>query len=159
MKRLIITALLVVGLTSFAQDKKEMENRPDRPQMEKMSPAQRNELMLKKMTLELDLNAKQQEQFKGIIAEKSTKMETMKGDPMEKKGEWKRPTADERFAMENKRLDEQIAMQNKVKSILAPDQFEKWKQLKEKNQDERREKFQGKRPGKNHKKNDDNRRD
>jgi hypothetical protein len=61
--------------------------------------------------------------------------------------------------MKSKMLDEQIDMQNKMKSILSPEQFEKWKHLKEKNQDGCRGKFQGKRPGRNHEKNCDSRRD
>ncbi len=63
MKKLIIAALLVVGMTSFAQDKKEMGTRHDRAEMEKFTPEQRNQLMLKKMTLELDLNASQQKEM------------------------------------------------------------------------------------------------
>jgi protein CpxP len=32
--------------------------------------------------------------------------------------------------MKNKRLDEQIAMKAKMKTILSPEQFEKWNALK-----------------------------
>ncbi len=71
MKKLIIAALFIVGLSAFAQEGKEMENKSDRPKMEKMSLEQRNQLMLKKMTLDLDLNVKQQEQMKPIIAERN----------------------------------------------------------------------------------------
>jgi hypothetical protein len=139
MKKLIIAALLVVGISVFAQDRKEMRNKHDGSGMEKISPEQRNQLMLKKMTLDLDLNAKQQEQVKQIIAEKSSKREAMKVERMAKKEDEKRPTSDERFEMKNKMLDEQIAMQNKMKTILSPEQFEKWKSMKEEHQ----EKFQG----------------
>ena len=126
MKRLIIAALLIVGLSSFAQDKKETEKRGNRSQMEKLTPEQRNQLMLKKMTLDLDLNAKQQEQMKQIIAEQSSKREAMKAKQKENK---QKPTADELFAMKNKMLDEQIVMKNKMKTILSPEQFEKWNLL------------------------------
>lgn len=143
MKRLIITALLVVGLTSFAQNRKEMGNRPGRAEMEKLSPEQRNQLMLKKMTLELDLNAKQQEQVGQIIAEQSLKRESMRAERMAKKESERRPTADERFALKNKMLDEQIAMKDKMKKILSPEQFEKWNNLKEKHQDRRGDRREG----------------
>lgn len=129
MKKLIIATLLVVGMTSFAQDKKEMEKRPNRAEMEKFTPEQRNQLMLKKMTLELDLNAKQQEQMKQIIAEQTTKREAMKSS---RKANQEKPTSEEVFAMKNKMLDEQIAMKNKMKAILSPEQFEKWDAMKEK---------------------------
>lgn len=132
MKKLIIVALLVVGITAFAQNRKEMGNRPDRSKMEKFSPEQRTQLMVKKLTLELDLNAKQQEQVKQIIAEQGLKKEAMRAERMAKKEEGQKQNADEQFAMKNKMLDEQIEMKNKMKTILSPEQFEKWSNLKEK---------------------------
>lgn len=141
MKKLIIAALLVVGITAFAQNRKEMGNRPDKSEMEKFSPEQRTQLMVKKLTLELDLNAKQQEQVKQIIAEQGLKREAMRAERMAKKEDKKRPTADEQFTMKNKMLDEQIAMKNKMKTILSPEQFEKWNSLKNK----RQEKFEERR--------------
>ncbi|MBF2708139.1 hypothetical protein [Flavobacterium soyangense] len=132
MKKLIIAALLVIGFTAFAQDGKEIGNRADRDGMEKMSPEQRNQLMLKKMTLELDLNAKQQEQVKQIIAEQSAKRDAVKAEHMAMKQDNEKPTADEQFAMKNKMLDNQIAIQNKMKSILSPEQFKDWKSMRDK---------------------------
>jgi hypothetical protein len=58
MKKLIIATLLVIGISTYAQDKKGTEKRMNRSGMEKFSPKQQNQLMLKKMTLELDLNGK-----------------------------------------------------------------------------------------------------
>lgn len=135
MKKLIVTALLVVGIAAFAQDRNEMGNRPDRrPEMEKLSPEQRTQLMVKKMTLDLDLNSKQQEQVKQVIAEQGAKREAMKADRMAKKEEEAKRNTDDHYAMKNKMLDEQIAMQDKMKKILSPEQFEKWNKLKEKRQ-------------------------
>ncbi|WP_348813839.1 hypothetical protein [Flavobacterium maritimum] len=125
MKNLIVALVLVLGMTSFAQDKKE---RPSRQEMEKFTPEQKNQLMLKKMTLELDLNAKQQEQVKQVIAEQSAKREAIKA---EQKAKQDKPTSDERFAMKNKMLDEQIAMKAKMKTILTAEQLEKWDAMKE----------------------------
>lgn len=147
MKKLIIVALLVVGITAFAQNRKEMGNRPDRSKMEKFSPEQRTQLMVKKLTLELDLNAKQQEQVKQIIAEQGLKKEAMRAERMAKKEEGQKQNTDEQFEMQNKVLDEQIAMKNKIKTILSPEQFEKWNSLKEKQQG----KFQDNHHKKNHK--------
>jgi hypothetical protein len=133
MKKLIIAALLVVGISAFAQDKKEMEKGSRRDEMEKFTPEQRNQLMLKKMTLDLDLNAKQQEQMKQIIAEQSTKREAMRA---ERKANQEK-NSDEHFDRRSKMMDEQIAMKNKMKSILSPEQFEKWDAMKEKQQEKR----------------------
>jgi hypothetical protein len=145
MKKLIIAALLVFGIAAFAQERKEMGKRLDRrPEMEKFSPEQRTQLMVKKMTLELDLNTKQQEQVKQIIVEKIAKFEAMKAEHKAKKEDEKRPTVEEQFTQRNKMLDEQIAMKNNMKSILSTEQFEKWNKLKDKFQ-----KRQGGRKNKN----------
>ena len=72
MKKLFIAALLVVGITSFAQERRATT---ERAKMEQMTPEQRNQLHLKKMTLELDLNASQQKEISKVIAEQSNKRE------------------------------------------------------------------------------------
>ena len=143
MKKLILAALLAISVSTFAQCKKEMEEKchtekhsPDERNefgMEKLSSEQRTQLMVKKMTLELDLNAKQQEQVKQIIAEQMVKREEMRAEQMDKKEEDKKRTADQIFVIKNKILDEQIAMKNKMKTILSPEQLDKWNALKEVN--------------------------
>ncbi|MFE3868866.1 hypothetical protein ACFX5E_12405 [Flavobacterium sp. LS2P90] len=134
MKKLIIAALLVVGMTSFAQDKKEMGTRPDRAEMEKFTPEQRNQLMLKKMTLELDLNASQQKEMSKIIAEKSTKREARMKEMKASKDSTTKPTSDEMFARKNRMLDEKIAMKERMKKIITPEQFKKLDEMKGKRQ-------------------------
>ena len=129
MKKVFIVAVLALGLNSFAQDLKE---RPSREKMEQMTPEQRNQLLVKKMTLDLDLNAKQQEQVGEIIAEQSAKREAMK---TERKAKMEAAKA-ERLEMKNKMLDNQIEMKNKMKSILSADQMTKWEMMKEKNREQ-----------------------
>lgn len=126
MKKVCIVALLVIGLSSFAQERKE---RHPKGEMEQMTPEQRNQLHLKKMTLDLDLNAKQQEQLTKILADQSAKREAMKAENKAKMEEAKAI----RFEMKKKILDEQIEMKNKMKSILSAEQFSKWEMKKEKN--------------------------
>jgi periplasmic protein CpxP/Spy len=128
MKKVFIVALLAISLSSVAQDRKE---RPSRGEMEQMTPEQRSQLLVKKMTLELDLNAKQQDQVAKIIAEQSAKREAMRAERKAKMEEGKI----NRFEMANKLLDEQITMKDKMKSILSADQFAKWETLKEKNKE------------------------
>ena len=130
MKRLIIAALLIVGMTSFAQDKKETGKRNDRAEMEKFTPEQRNQLMLKKMTLELDLNASQQKEMGKIIAENSAKREARMMEMKANKEAGKKLTSDELFARKNKMLDEQIVMKERMKKILNQEQFKKWEDMK-----------------------------
>lgn len=143
MKKVCIVALLVIGLSSFAQERKE---RHPKGEMEQMTPEQRNQLHLKKMTLDLDLNAKQQEQLTKILADQSAKREAIKAEHKAKMEEAKAI----RFEMKKKILDEQIEMKNKMKSILSAEQFAKWETRKEKN---------NKRMGEGRKKHKENHRD
>jgi hypothetical protein len=129
MKKLITIALVaIMGVSSYAQEIKERPRRPEGNQMEKFTPEQRNQLMLKKMTLELDLNASQQKEMSKIIAEQGAKREAHMKD---RKAKTAKPTSDEIFAMKSKMLDEQIAMNGKMKKILSPEQFKKWDEMKQ----------------------------
>lgn len=129
MKKLFIAALLVVGMTSFAQERK---GRPERSEMEQLTPEQRNQLHLKKMTLELDLNASQQKEMSKIIAEQSAKKEARMAERKANKDSVKKLTSDELFAKKSKMLDEQIVMKERMKKILTPEQYKKWDEMKAK---------------------------
>lgn len=129
MKKVFIAALLIIGIASFAQNRRE---RPSRDQIGQMTPEQRTQIQLKKMTLDLDLNSNQQEQVGKILAEQSAKREAMRA---ERKAKMEASKAD-RFAMRNQMLDQQIDMKNKMKSILSPDQYTKWETLREKNKEQ-----------------------
>lgn len=137
MKRLIIAAILIVGMTSFAQESKE---KPKRTQMEQLTPEQRNQLRLKRLTLDLDLNATQQKEISKIIAEQSAKKEAAMAERKAIKDDGKKLTPDERFAKQNKMLDEKIAMKARMKNILNPEQFEKWDKIKKDEQGSMRKK-------------------
>jgi hypothetical protein len=126
MKNLIIAALLVVTMTGFAQEK---QGRPERAKMDQMTPEQRNQLHLKKMTLDLDLNAAQQKEMSKIIAEQEARMTERKANKETPKKQF---TSEEVFAKKSQMLDEQIAMKAKMKTILSADQFKKWDDMKSK---------------------------
>jgi hypothetical protein len=129
MKKLIVAALLVVGMTAFAQVKKQPE--PNSRPMEKLSAEQRSQLELKKMTLDLDLNAEQQKEMGKIIVDQQAKREAKRLEREAHKKDNTKPTADQIFAMKNQMLDEQIATKEKVKKILTPEQLKKWETIRE----------------------------
>lgn len=135
MKKMFMIAIMMIGLSSAAQERLS-ENKPQRserndvPQMEKLTPAQRQQLELKKMTLALDLNASQQKEMEKIIAEQSAKREAKIAERKTAKESKTQLTADQRFAMQNQMLDEQIATKSRVKKILNAEQFEKWEKMK-----------------------------
>ena len=129
MKKLFIVALAVVGMTSFAQQRNVTA---EKSKMEQMTSEQRNQLQLKKMTLELDLNAAQQNEVRTIITEQSIKREARMAAGKETQDSAKKQlTADERFAKKNQMLDEQIVMKERMKKILSADQYKKWEDMKE----------------------------
>lgn len=120
MKKLIIAALLIVGVSSFAQDN---NDRPRRANMENMTPEQRSEQRVTRMTKELNLDAKQQEQLKQLYAEQAAERANAK----DKKGQGRENMEAQRKAMEDK-----------MKAILTPEQLTKWKA----SQDKMRERMQ-----------------
>lgn len=132
MKKLFVVALLFVGLTNFAQEKKGIVERGERAEMEQLTPEQRNVLQLKKMTLDLNLTASQQKQLEPIIAEETNKREAKKTEMKARKETKKTLTANEKFELKNKNLDEQIELKAKMRKILTDDQMKKWEMKKEK---------------------------
>ena len=140
MKKLFVMALLLVGTTIIAQerDRKHQGNA-----MEQFTPEQKSQSMLKKMTLELDLNVTQQKEMSVIISDKIATIESHKAEMKAMKEKGVKPTNDERFAMRMKMLDEQIATKKRVEKILNAKQFEKWASLRDDHQANR----QGKRNG------------
>lgn len=140
MKNVIVTVVMLFGLMTFAQEK-EVQKGDRKAKMEKresLSPEQQAELQVKKMALELDLNAKQQAEIKKIALENSKKREAKKAEWKKNKEAGKELTKDEKFAMKNQMLDEQIAHKAEMKKILTPEQFAKW----EANKSDRKDKMQ-----------------
>ncbi len=136
MKKLIVLALLIVGITIIAQER---NRKHQADKMEQFTPEQQSQLMLKKMTLELDLNETQQKEMTSFISDKMAKKETHKAEIKAMKEKGVKPTNDQRFAMQMKMLDEQIASKKRMEKILNAKQFEKWTSLNE----DRRENRQG----------------
>ncbi|KAF2342233.1 hypothetical protein [Flavobacterium tistrianum] len=138
MKKLLIAALLFVGIASFAQEKKE-----------RLTPEQRNEKQLQKLTTELNLDANQQAQVKQLLADRSAKAEKLRDARQEQRESGTRPTAAEKEAFKKEMMAEKDANDAKMKSILNADQYTKWKTIQEENKDKAREKMKEYRKDKN----------
>ena len=110
MKKLILAIALVMTTLTFAQDRKQGR--------EKLTPEQQSELHVKKMTLDLDLDAQQQKEVKTIFLEQAKKREAKMAEMKAKREKGEKPSADERFEMKNEMLDNQIEMKAKMKKIL-----------------------------------------
>jgi len=144
MKKLFIAALLFVGIASFAQDD-DMDQKPVREQRERLTPEQRNDRQLKKITTELNLNTAQQEQVKLFIAEKSAKAQKLREARNQQKDNSNKLTADQREAFKKEMIAEKDASDAKMKSILTADQYTKWKASQEQDRDKVRDKMKERR--------------
>ncbi|MFG6687801.1 hypothetical protein ACGK9U_14555 [Mariniflexile sp. HNIBRBA6329] len=133
MKRLIIIALALISVQGFAQqERKERPNRGDRThRMSDLTPEEAANLQTKKMTLNLDLNASQQKEIYAMNLENAKKRKEMMATFKAKKesGNMDKPSKEQRLAMENAKLDHQIATKAKMKSVLNKEQFEKWEKV------------------------------
>ncbi len=112
MKKLIVAALLVVGMTTFAQEK---EGRI--PGKEKLTSEQKVNIQVKKMTKYLDLNETQTKEIRVLVTKEVEKREAKIEE------------------MKAQRKAEQAAVSSDMKKILTPEQYAKW----EKNREEKKE--------------------
>lgn len=119
MKKLIVAALLVVGLTTYAQEK---EGR--RAGREKLTSEQKVDLQVKKMTKDLDLNEKQVKEVRVLVAREVEKREAKRAEIQESKEK-------ERAQMKAEIQKEQAAVSADMKKILTPEQFAKWEKIRE----------------------------
>jgi protein CpxP len=138
MKKLFIAVLLFVGVANFAQD---ASQKPSGDHRERLTPEQRTEKQLKKLTTELNLDANQQVQVKQLLADRNAKAEKFKETRKEKKESNVKPTAAEKEAFKKEVMAEKEANDAKMKSILNADQYTKWKKIQEENKDKAREKM------------------
>lgn len=120
MKNLFIAVILLTAIGASAQPF-EKSKRPD------FTPSQIAELQTKKMTLELELTKNQQQQILEINKRNAIERKQI----IEKRKDFKekgvKPNSDELFKIRSAQLDNQIALQNKMKTILNEQQFKAWK--------------------------------
>lgn len=132
MKKVVIIFIALVTLQVTAQDKKRAprgEGPGDRMEaMKDLTPEEMATLQTKRMTLNLDLTAEQQKKVQALNLEeaKMRKAKMEEHQTMRESGEAKKPTKEEKLKMMNERLDRQIAMKQKMKTILNEEQYKKW---------------------------------
>lgn len=137
MKKLIITALLLICISTFAQEQTKPEKKGNKGQKERMSPEQRNQALLDRMTTELKLDANQQEQIKPIIAAQGAKLQAMRDQRIANNAA--ALASEERKALMQKRKEEKMETDAKLKAILTPEQFKKMKENEAANREKMRE--------------------
>lgn len=139
MKNLLLVLVILISLpmVAAAQNTQRQNQSASGRDMADYTPEEAATLQTKRMTLLLDLTEKQQVQVQKLFLENATQRQAMREANQAKKqtGVGNKPSKEERFAMQNKRLDNQIAMKAKMKEILTEDQFVKWEkaQMQRKN--------------------------
>ena len=133
MKTWILTMVMLTGFAMSAQPaQRGMEgHRPGKEHQNPFTATQRAELRSKNLALKLDLTDKQQKEIQKLLLTRETEKEQLTAQHKADRDAAKKPTADERFAMMNKRLDAEIAMKKEVKKILTVEQFAKYEQLRD----------------------------
>jgi len=134
MKKLALVVVLISGITLSAQ-----RHQGDRGTMQDLSPQEIATLQTKKMTLALDLDQKQQTEVQSLFLTNTTERKNKMDERKSKKEDGNRPSKEERYAMQNERLDHMIAQKASMKKILTEAQFEKWEKMQLRRQKGKRE--------------------
>lgn len=118
---MLVLALGVITTSSAQKGKKE-----DR---QKLTPEQRTELAVKKMTLKLDLTPSQANQIKPLLLKQTNERKAMREKRKEMKEKGTKLSSDERYALKSKKLDNMIAFKAEMKRILNEKQYEKFEKI------------------------------
>ncbi|TXE06886.1 hypothetical protein ES711_13135 [Gelidibacter salicanalis] len=128
MKKLVMIVIAFATLQLSAQEQK-TEMRKDRTESKMdYSPEAMAQLKAKKMTLKLDLSDKQQQEVSSLFLEEAKFRADKKSDMSKDKAE-QSISKEERLKLKNERLDRQISMKKKMKTILSAEQYEKWEKI------------------------------
>lgn len=137
MKKLIIVLVFTLGLNSVAQETTPQQKKAG---IEKITPEQRQQKHLAHLTKELNLDTKQQEAVGKILAEKSAKAQEFKAKIDTQKVKGDKMTPEEKTAFKNKMQAEKADTEDRMKTILTADQYQKWLTIREENKGKMKEK-------------------
>jgi protein CpxP len=135
MKNVFLALLMFVGITALAQEK-EMK-KPNGDKYASLTSEQKVELQVKRMTKDLDLNEKQINEMKVLVAKEVEKREN-------KKAEMEALRAQKRKEMKH----DSVAKSQEMKKILSPEQFAKWEKIHEERREKMKEKMSQKKRSK-----------
>lgn len=126
MKKISLILILMLSISAFAQDRKQERKQDHKMDKVEMTADEMATLRTKKMALKLDLTQDQQSRLKTLFTEQATYQKSMRAQHREMRKDtatWNK----NQFAIRNARLDHQKEMQDKIRTILTPAQFETWK--------------------------------
>lgn len=132
MKKIIGFLVFVISISTSVNAQKEKK--------ERMTVEQQTELAVKKMALKLDLTDSQQRRVKPLLAEQINEKKELRSKRKAMKESGKKPSADERYAVANSRLNKLIAFKTEMKGILNEKQYERFEKMTAKKMHKRKKK-------------------
>ncbi|WP_299777420.1 hypothetical protein [uncultured Formosa sp.] len=130
MKKIMILALAFISLNAMAQEKRGDNNRQDKKEMRMpgsdFTPEQQATIQTKKMVLSLDLTSSQQKEVYNLTLNQEKEKQANREAFKKAKESGVKPTQQERYDNMIARLDNQIIMKTKMKSILKSEQYTAW---------------------------------
>ncbi|SNR47629.1 hypothetical protein SAMN06265371_103371 [Lutibacter agarilyticus] len=117
----ITVLVLLISFSINAQQKQQKQRKGSDFTTEQMAT-----LKMKQMTLDLDLNASQQKEVFELMKKSTEERKNAMTERKENKQSGVELTSDQKFAIQNNRLDKMIAHKTAMKNILSKDQYEKW---------------------------------
>mgnify|MGYP001228697732 FL=1 len=125
MKNLCIIIMVLIGVSSFAQQKENHKKLMKERAGMNMTAEEKAILKSKQLTLALDLTERQQEEFQKLYVDRAE-------DKVKRRKEMKEAVEDsklkaEAFEKMNTRLDKEIAFQQSIQKILNKEQYMLWK--------------------------------
>lgn len=113
---------MFVSFVTFAQEKSKDDH--------KLSPEKRVELQVARLKIELDLTDKQTADVRKLFADGMEKRIKMREELKAKKADMPKPSPAEREQFKKIKEENKKAMEEQLKLILSPAQFETWLQIK-----------------------------
>lgn len=132
MKKLVLIIVALATLQVSAQDQKREMKKQHRSENTNYSPEESAQLQTKRLTLKLDLNEKQQNEVSTLFLEEALLRKSKKEafSEVKAKAENNSLSKKDRLKMKNERLDHQIELKKKMKSILTTEQYDKWGKIR-----------------------------
>ncbi len=128
----MILALAFISLNAIAQEKRGDNKKQDRKEMRMQgsdfTPEQQATLQTKKMTLSLDLSQSQQKEVYTLNLTQAQERKANREAFKKAKKAGQKPTSQERYDNMVARLDNQIYIKTKMKSILKSEQYTIWEE-------------------------------
>ena len=118
----VIVMLMSISINAQHKNNKQQRKGSD------FTVEQKATLKVKQMTLDLDLNASQQKEVYAIVKTNAEDREKAMTERKENKENKVEMTSDQKFEMQNSRLDKMIAHKTAMKTILTKDQYAKWEE-------------------------------